>query len=447
MLYRLLEGNSDNDPDVVQFAKQYRKALYKDGNTKKPIYHFIENEQGNPAIGKCDGGRMKEVVHKQRAIEIVESIHRPGGKGCRPGRQKLVRKTFMEKYCISGITQIVNDVLASCTGTCKETIRLSVQHPPPTPIRTSAVMERIQIDITEVYGPSSPFLESASHPYSMILVIKDCFSKFCWLTPIKNKEASTVASVLTGVFRTYGCPQILQSDNGGEFIAKVIKTLCANFNVTIKHGSPYKPQTQGQIENLNKRVKRYLAARLLDFAPQEQTNVWPVLLPEISNVINNTYHFTTQSTPFHIFFGRPSRLYSENSDMWPSDDILVGEGFDDSEVYSFSTADLSDSTQQPVFQDLPSKHKDVFSSVTTTAETESLLYSLIEREVMQSNVIESAERMAMTNYFAHVRKLDFDSTITISRFLLICITLQFLLHTDRYLTCKKRNSVPMIPFP
>ena len=52
-----------------------------------------------------------------------------------------------------------------------------------------------------------------------------------------------------------------------------------------------------------------------------------------------------------------------------------------------STAYLSDSIQQPVFQDLPSKHKDVFSSVTTTAETESLLYSLIECEVMQSNVI------------------------------------------------------------
>ena len=240
---------------------------------------------------------MKEVVYKQRAIEIVENIHRPGGKGCRPERQKLVRKTFMDKYSISGITQIVNLVLASYTGTCNETIRLSVQHPPPTPIRTSAVMERIQIDITKVYGLSSPFLESAAHPYRMILVIKDCFSKFCWLTPIKNKEASTVTSVLTGVFRTYGCPQILQSDNGGEFIA-VIKTLYANFNVKIKHGSPYKPQSQGQIENLNKRVKRYLAARLLDFSPQEQTNVWPVLLPEISNVINNTYHFTAQSTPF-----------------------------------------------------------------------------------------------------------------------------------------------------
>ena len=192
MLYRFLEGNSDNDPDHVQFGKQYRKVLYKDGNTKKSIYHFIETQQGNSAIGKCDGGRMKEVVHKQREIEIVESIHRRGGKGCRPGRQKLVRKTCMEKYCISGIAQIVNDVLASCTGTCKETIRLSVQHPPPTPISTSAVMERIQIDITKVYGPSSPFLKSASHPYCMILVIKDCFSKFCWLTPMKNKQLASL---------------------------------------------------------------------------------------------------------------------------------------------------------------------------------------------------------------------------------------------------------------
>ena len=71
----------------MQFGKQYRKALYKDGNTKKPIYHFIENEQGNLAIGKCDGGRMKEVVYKQRAIEIVrafiDQVERDAGQGGR----------------------------------------------------------------------------------------------------------------------------------------------------------------------------------------------------------------------------------------------------------------------------------------------------------------------------------------------------------------------------
>ena len=102
--------------------------------------------------------------------------------------------------------------------------------------------------------------------------------------------------------------------------------------------------------------------------------------------------------------------------MWPPDDILVdslvGEGVnsnDDSELWSFTTADCSSSkhfTQQPVFQDLPSEHKNVFSSVTTTAETEALLYSLIEWDVMQSNVIESAERMAMTNLCAiHAKRV------------------------------------------
>ena len=137
------------------------------------------------------------------------------------------------------MTQIVDRALASCTGNCND--RLSVQHPPPTPIRTSAEMERIQIDITEVYGPSSPFLESAAHPYRMILVIEDRFSKICWLTPIKNKEASRVG-VLTGVFRIYSCPQILQSNNGGEFMLSLrikLKENLAPNNPGLVHQSLY----------------------------------------------------------------------------------------------------------------------------------------------------------------------------------------------------------------
>ena len=53
-------------------------------------------------------------------------------------------------------------------------------------------MERVQIDLTEMYGPKSPLLSQSSHKYRIILSVMDCISKCCWLTPLTNKSADTV---------------------------------------------------------------------------------------------------------------------------------------------------------------------------------------------------------------------------------------------------------------
>ena len=68
-------------------------------------------------------------------------------------------------------------------------------------------------------------------------------------------------------------PHIIQSDNGKEFAAIVVHTLYTNLGIKKIQGSPYHPQSQGQVERLNKKVKQVLAARLLSFEPQQQSSV------------------------------------------------------------------------------------------------------------------------------------------------------------------------------
>jgi hypothetical protein len=48
-------------------------------------------------------------------------------------------------------------------------------------------------------------------------------------------------------------PQILQSDNGKEFVAEVVKNVCNILNIKIRHGRPRHPQSQGQVERLKKK--------------------------------------------------------------------------------------------------------------------------------------------------------------------------------------------------
>ena len=48
-----------------------------------------------------------------------------------------------------------------CDGTCKRLKALKSQRPPPKLIRTYALMERVEIDVLEIYSSKSDQLSSA----------------------------------------------------------------------------------------------------------------------------------------------------------------------------------------------------------------------------------------------------------------------------------------------
>ena len=57
------------------------------------------------------------------------------------------------------------------------------------------------------------------------------------------------------IFTTQGCPAILQSDNGGEFVNQVLEKLMEMWpECKIVHGRPRHPQTQGSIERAKKDI-------------------------------------------------------------------------------------------------------------------------------------------------------------------------------------------------
>ena len=67
------------------------------------------------------------------------------------------------------------------------------------------------------------------------------------------------------------------------------------------------------MESLNKRVRSTLKHLLLDFQKEEQCSIWPFLLPEVAQILNNTWYAALKSTPFEVFFGRESRLFQVDS--------------------------------------------------------------------------------------------------------------------------------------
>ena len=66
---------------------------------------------------------------------------------------------------------------------------------------------------------------------------------------------SGTISLYDKIFHDHGVPKFLHSDNGSD---TVVKDVCNTFGVRMKQGRPYHPQSQGQVENLNLRVKNCL---------------------------------------------------------------------------------------------------------------------------------------------------------------------------------------------
>ena len=85
---------------------------------------------------------------------------------------------------------------------------------------------------------------------------QDHFTKFCMLRALKSKSATEVALNLIDIFCDKGAPEILQSDNGREFVNSIILELVLMWpSLKIVNGKPRHPQSQGSVERANKDVK------------------------------------------------------------------------------------------------------------------------------------------------------------------------------------------------
>ena len=108
----------------------------------------------------------------------------------------------------------------------KETLR---------PQFASRPMEMNAVDLAE-YGKKS------------YLIHADRYSGYLWIYPLKGQTSSEVQTNLWRTFRTFGYPEKLQSDNGGQFISDTFTTRCKNDGIAQVFISPLMSQSNGFIE-------------------------------------------------------------------------------------------------------------------------------------------------------------------------------------------------------
>ncbi|KAI5272033.1 arsenate resistance ArsH [Aureobasidium subglaciale] len=118
------------------------------------------------------------------------------------------------------------------------------------------------------------------------------------LEPVEAADA-----FVRSVFRHHGLPENIVSGLGRQFGSTFWKTLCQRLKIRASYSTAYHPETDGQTENANGVMNRYLRAYF-----NYEANDWAQHLPLAEFAANNTASATTTVTPFLANSGQHPRV-------------------------------------------------------------------------------------------------------------------------------------------
>jgi len=128
--------------------------------------------------------------------------------------------------------------------------------------------------------------------YKYILFVIDCFSKYLWAEPIKNKTGIEITNAFENIFkRATVNPTNLQTDMGKEFYNATAQNLFKKLN--INHYSTYSTKKAAIVERVIRTIKNNLY-KLFSLRGKYK---WIDKLQDVVNKYNNTIHSTIKIKP------------------------------------------------------------------------------------------------------------------------------------------------------
>lgn len=135
---------------------------------------------------------------------------------------------------------------------------------------------------------------------STILVVVDRLTKYDHFLALAHPfTALTVATeYLQHNYKLHGLPHSIVSDRDHLFLSHFWQELIRHLGTKLKMSKAYHPQTDGQIETLNKCLESYLHCMT-----GEKPSAWVIWLLLAEWWYNTTHHSTIQTTPYAALYG------------------------------------------------------------------------------------------------------------------------------------------------
>jgi len=162
----------------------------------------------------------------------------------------------------------------------------------PMVISTTATepFEKVFIDVV---GP----LPRTDSNNAYILTMQCDLTKFSMASPMENHEAVAYHFVSSCVC-LHGIPSMLVSDQGTEFLSKVLAETCKLLKIKKCNTSPYHLQANRALE----RSHRILGEYLRHFVDKDQMN-WDTFIPYAMFVFNSSEHHSKGKQPYELLYG------------------------------------------------------------------------------------------------------------------------------------------------
>lgn len=198
------------------------------------------------------------------------------------------------------------------------------------PIISPGIFQHIVIDLVDF----------SSHPcgnFVQVLHIIDHLSSYHFVSALTSKTAIEVLHSLRATFSIIGHPQIVQSDNGGEFNNHLLADYFIKYNIQHRNSKPYSPATNGKVERANRTLKN-----IINNLMKEKSDTWYNVLYEAAFILNTSCTRSIKMSPYEFVFGHKPK---DNTNV-------IDFGDEDSLSTSFASSTPSpDST--PISSPLP----------------------------------------------------------------------------------------------
>nr|GFA71429.1 reverse transcriptase domain-containing protein [Tanacetum cinerariifolium] len=149
-----------------------------------------------------------------------------------------------------------------------------------------------------------PFPSSRGNKY--ILVAVDYLSKWVEAKALPTNDARVVCKFLKSLFVRFGSPRAIISDCGTHFCNDQFSKVMLKYGVTHRLSTAYHPQTSGQVEVLNRGLKRILERTI-----GENRASWSDKLDDALWAFRTAYKTPIGCTPYKLVYGKVCHLSIE----------------------------------------------------------------------------------------------------------------------------------------
>lgn len=290
-----LKEHQNNDPECIPILQSIK-------NKSNNLSYFIKNDvlMYKPSKG------LAKIYLPSNLINLVFSYYHNSLIGGHLGFYKTYNKIHLYFYR-PNLSNVIKEKTQNC-HVCKMSKSVQqkfqgklISHP------ITTVMNTIFVDLC------GPFNRSKSGN-QYILVVVDSFSRYVWLSAIRNCTSELVINKLKPIFENFGFVQNLVSDNGSCFTSNSFKKFCFKHFINHRLIAPYRAQS-----NKCERFIRNVMQCLRCYYSKEQRN-FDSDLGLIQCALNSAKSEATKCSPFYLMFNR--NPICSLSNIWRLDDLI-----------------------------------------------------------------------------------------------------------------------------